>query len=86
MSWYLVQASADLVCGESLMPLLADDLRPAWLDSGHRDTADGDGAGFWDLIEFLCGLATDHWTQLGPADGWAEISRDNRGEGWAEHI
>ena len=52
--------SADLVCGESLMPLLADNLRPAWLDTGHRDTADGDGAGFWDLIEFLCGLATGH--------------------------
>ena len=26
--------------------------------TGHRDTADGDGAGLWDLIEFLCGLAT----------------------------
>ena len=50
--------------------------------TGHRDTADGDGAGLWDLIEFLCGLATGHWhwPQLGPADGWAEIRRDNGGE------
>ena len=54
--------------------------------TGHRDTADGDGAGLWDLIEFLCGLATGHWhwPQLGPADGWAEIRRDNGGEERAE--
>ena len=75
MFWYLVQGSADLVCaGQCVaMPLMEDYLRPAWLDTVTQG---------WDLIEFLCGLATDHWhwPQLGPADGWAEIRRDNGGE------